>query len=329
MTISITELRSATHGAVQLEPTEKGIRFWRMTEAQRQYYLDRGDEMHIRNSLHSAGVRLAFRTNSRSLTLSAELLPDLSGIGGSFDIWEDGVLIANLGGENKEIKDLGVALSEGEHLVEIYFPWSKGVILQELSLDDGATFVPHHRKYRLLSFGDSITHGALATHPSLTYVERLAVLLDADLDNRGIGGDHFSAGLAELEPVENPDIVTVAYGTNDWSHWGACFDEECPRMIQILAERYPNAEIYVITPIWRGDWDREGSMQRRLPELYQTICEYASPYSNVKVINAWNFVPHLPDFFGDGHLHPNDLGFGLYAECLYREIVKHSRLFRA
>lgn len=143
MTISITELRSATHGAVSLEQTESGICFWRMTEAQRQYYLDRGDEMHIRNSLHSAGVRLAFRTNSRSLTLSAELLPDLSGIGGSFDIWEDGVLIANLGGENKEIKDLGVALSEGEHLVEIYFPWSKGVILQELSLDDGTTFAPY------------------------------------------------------------------------------------------------------------------------------------------------------------------------------------------
>jgi hypothetical protein len=100
-------------------------------------------------------------------------------------------------------------------------------------------------------------------------------------------------------------------------------------MIKILAERYPNAEIFVISPIWRGDWDRKGSMDRRLPDLHQTICEYASSYPNVKVINAWNFVPHLSDFFGDGHLHPNDLGFGLYAECLYREIVKHSKLFHA
>jgi lysophospholipase L1-like esterase len=300
-----------------------------MTEEQRQYYLDRGDEMHIRNSHHSAGVRLAFWTNSCSLTLSAELWPDLSGIGSGFDVCEDGVLIAHLGGESKEVKGLCTALSKGEHLVEIYFPWSKGVTLQELCLDDGATFVPHHRKYRLLSFGDSITHGALATHPSLTYTERLASLLDADLDNRGIGGDHFSAGLAELEPVENPDIVTVAYGTNDWSHWGACFDEECPCMIKNLATRYPDAEIFVISPIWRGDWDRKGSMDRRLPDLHQTICEYASSYPNVKVINAWNFVPHLSDFFGDGHLHPNDLGFGLYAECLYREIVKYSKLFHA
>ena len=329
MILSISQLQAATHGAVRLEQTERGIRFWRMTEEQRQYYLDRGDEMHIRNSHHSAGVRLAFLTNSCSLTLSAELWPDLSGIGSGFDVCEDGVLIAHLGGESKEVKGLCTALSKGEHLVEIYFPWSKGVTLQELCLDDGATFIPHHRKYRLLSFGDSITHGALATHPSLTYTERLASLLDADLDNRGIGGDHFSAGLAELEPVENPDIVTVAYGTNDWSHWGACFDEECPRMIKNLATRYPDAEIFVISPIWRGDWDRKGSMDRRLPDLHQTICEYASSYPNVKVINAWNFVPHLSDFFGDGHLHPNDLGFGLYAECLYREIVNYSKLFHA
>ena len=325
MILSLSELQAATHGAVRLEQTDTGIRFWRMSEAQKQYYLDRGDEMHIRNSKHSAGVRLSFLTNSRSLSLSADLWPDLSGVGVSFDVCEDGVLIAHLGEENKEMTNLSTPLSEGEHLVEIYFPWGKGVTLQKLCLDDGATFVPHHRKRRLLAFGDSITNGALATHPSLTYIERLAFLLDADLDNRGIGGDHFSAGVAELETVEDPDIVTVAYGTNDWSHWGACFDEECPNMLRTLSERYPMAEIFVITPIWRGDWDRKGSMELRLPDLYKKICEYARPYPNVRVINAWNFVPHLPAFFGDGHLHPNDLGFGIYAERVYQEILKSSK----
>ena len=322
MILSISELQAATHGAVRLEQTESGVRFWRMTEAQKQFYLDRGDEMHIRNSKHSAGVRLSFLTDSRSISLSADLWPDLCGTGVGFDVCEDGVLIAHLGEENKEVTDLCTPLSEGEHLVEIYFPWSKGVTLKKLCLDDGATFTPHHRKHRLLAFGDSITHGALATYPSMSYIERLAVLLDADLDNRGIGGDHFSAGVAELEPVENPDVVTVAYGTNDWSHWGACFDEECPKMLKILSERYPSADIFVITPIWRGDWDRVGSMKLRLPDLCEKIREYASPYSNVHVINAWNFVPHLPAFFGDGHLHPNDLGFGVYAERIYQEILK-------
>ena len=141
MKISFSELCMATHGAVRLEQTETGVRFWRMTEEQKQYYLDRGDEMHIRNSKQSAGVRLAFLTDSRSLTLSADLWPDLCGIYGGFDVCEDGVLIAHLGEENKEATGLYTELSSGEHLVEIYFPWSKGVTLRELLLDDGATFV--------------------------------------------------------------------------------------------------------------------------------------------------------------------------------------------
>ena len=327
MILSISQLQAATHGAVRLEQTDKGIRFWRMSEEQKQYYLDRGDAMHIQNSKCSAGVRVAFMTDSRSLTISADLWPDLSGKHGGFDVCEDGVLIAHLGEENKEAKGLSAALSSGEHLVEIYFPWSKGVTLQELSLDDGATFVPRHRSRRLLSFGDSITNGSRSVYPSLAYTERLSFLLDADLDNRGVGGDHFSAGLAALETVENPDIITVAYGTNDWSHWGACFDEECRGMLKNLSERYPNAEIFVISPLWRRDWDREGSMKLRLPDLYDKLCEYASPYSNIQVINGWNFVPHLSAFYEDG-LHPNDLGFGLYAESLYREIVKHSQILR-
>jgi hypothetical protein len=42
-------------------------------------------------------------------------------------------------------------------------------------------------------------------------------------------------------------------------------------MLKILSERYPSADIFVITPIWRGDWDREGSMKLRLPDLCEKI----------------------------------------------------------
>ena len=73
--------------------------------------------MHIQNSKCSAGVRVSFMTDSRSLTLSAELWPDLGGRHGGFDVCEDGVLIAHLGEENQEIKGLCATLSEGEHLL--------------------------------------------------------------------------------------------------------------------------------------------------------------------------------------------------------------------
>ena len=40
------------------------------------------------------------------------------------------------------------------------------------------------------------------------------------------------------------------------------------------------------------------------------------------VINGLKLVPPLDDFYADRYLHPNDLGFGLYAENLIKELIK-------
>ncbi|MBQ9784831.1 MAG: SGNH/GDSL hydrolase family protein [Clostridia bacterium] len=324
MKLSYEQLKSITCGATHHEACDNGVRFWRMTEAQIKHYRERGDEHQASWAERSAGVRLAFLTDSRTLTFSVDLLPDLTGRHLGFDVYENGVMIAHFGEEGKPVKNCFTKLDAGEKLVEIYFPWDKSVILNELCLDDGATIVPHKRSRTLLAFGDSITHGAHAVYPSLSYIHRLARMLDADLENRGVAGDKFSSVIAAEEPFESPDIVTVAYGTNDWSHMSLeRFERECPTMLDILAKRYATAQIFVISPIWRADWDRETAIGIPLRAIYGKLCEYTAAYSNVTVIDAWNFVPHLPAFFGDGSLHPNDLGFGLYAECLYAEIRKH------
>ncbi len=199
MKLTYSQLQSVTVGATRLEQTEDGIRFWRMTEAQIQHYYDRGDEHQALNGVQSAGVRLAFVTDSSFVAFSAKLLPDLSGYH-AFDVWVDGVMVAHFGKENVAPENCRVELGAGEKLVEIYLPWSKIVILRELLLDDGATLVPHKRSRKLLAFGDSITHGACSTYPSLCYIQRLAALLDADLENRGVGGDKFSPVIIDEEP---------------------------------------------------------------------------------------------------------------------------------
>jgi lysophospholipase L1-like esterase len=217
-----------------------------------------------------------------------------------------------------------IALSEKESIVEIYVPWSKGVRIKSLCIDDGASLKPYFRSRKLLAFGDSITHGSSAEYPSLSYIQRLARMLDADLESRAVGGEVFNFELAERERIcTDPDIVTVAYGTNDWA-WrkGERFDRECPAMLASLAKKYARAKIFVITPIWRKDWDRDAMSGKTIRGICQEIRTYAEAYDNVTVIDAWDFVPHLPAFFADGTLHPNDLGMGIYAERLYCEMIK-------
>ena len=44
---------------------------------------------------------------------------------------------------------------------------------------------------------------------------------------------------------------------------------------------------------------------------------------NLKHIDGLLLVPPVDEFFADGHLHPNDEGFSIYAENLIRELKKH------
>lgn len=51
--------------------------------------------------------------------------------------------------------------------------------------------------------------------------------------------------------------------------------------------------------------------------VIETACQ---ELPNVTPICAWNFVPHVTEFFSDFFLHPNDLGLSIYADNLYRAI---------
>ena len=212
--------------------------------------------------------------------------------------------------------------------MEIYLPWSSRTDLADVELEDGASLVPLRRRYKMLCFGDSITHGYYATYPSLTYASRIARLLDADEINKGIGGERFRPALLDQPDPISPDIVTVGYSTNDWNFISpAEFGEKCAAFYRRLSQLYPRAEIYAISPVWRVDAAMEtpyGAPCDAVHDQMQSICE---GIPNVIPVRGWDLVPHLKEFYGDQRVHPNDLGFGLYAENLYREIMKAKKYF--
>ena len=323
MKLSLEQLKSIARGVDRLEETEDGVQLFRMTAAQKQYYLGYNNIEKANKTDSTAGVRLAFYTNSQSLKFSAKFTEGSSRAYAYFDVYENGAMIAHGGSDKENDAEMEVKLLAGESLVEIYFPWSKGVILTSFELDDGATVKPYARSKKLVAYGDSITHGYDAIYPSLSYVNRLGNLLDADVYNRGIGGDTFSPELAKRDNIENPDFVTIAYGTNDWSMSSMeKFETNCRAFFKIMHERYPNARIIAIAPIWRGDSERETAMKRPVSDVYKLFCEYTKDYDHFTVVDGWNLIPHLSAFFHDQILHPNDQGFSLYAENLYKEIMK-------
>ena len=328
MKLNLEQLTSITRGAVTVEQKEDKFYFYRFTEAQKKAYETTSPNDFYRKSFATAGVRLSFRTNSTKFGFEY----DFFGFGSSreygyFDLYVNGAMEKHFGVDGNACQSgkMSIALPAGEKTLELYFPWSKCTALSEVELDDDATFEGVSRAHTMISFGDSITHGYDAIYPSLSYASQLAQNLDADQLNKGIGGDIFFPALLDDKDPIDPDYITVAYGTNDWSKCPReVFEKNCTEFYNRLSAMYPNAKIFAITPIWRGDGFRKVcGFGSPVTNVYPMIADICRDLPNVVVINPYNFVPHRPEFFADLRLHPNDFGFGLYAKGVYNEMVKH------
>ena len=333
MKLNAEQMRDICQGAVRVTECDTGVRFFRFTEEQEAYYLKTNVNFH-KKALASAGMKLCFETDSRFLALKVNVTPGSTRTYFSFDVAVDGSVIGHLDNfVETEVPDIYTTmecplgafsktfdLGEGTKKVSIYMPWSVAVEIRELSLDDNAFIKPIKMSKKLLVFGDSITQGYDALRPMNRYAAKLADALGVEEVNKGIGAERFCPELVKLKDDFDPDYILVAYGTNDWSHVEeADFLVRCRDFYEILSNHYPNAVIWALTPIWRGDCDGErvfGPFDK-VAEDMQKITE---PIKNISCISGFDFVPHDAGFFADGRLHPNDNGFGYYFDHLRKEI---------
>ena len=328
MKLTVDQIRSVTRGVVRVEEENGVIRFFRFTEAQSNAYLAVGNQAYYDKSFASASVRLAFLSDTEHLSFSFSPYWASSRNWIGFDVCVNGKIVAHREYDRKDDPasfHFEATLDAGEKAVEVYLPFTARTDLFDVTIDDGATLTPTRRAHTMIQFGDSITHGYDAHYPSLSYANRLAVLLDADNVNKGIGGDKFFPALLDKgdDTYDSPDYITVAYGTNDWVwHNRKAILKDCLEFYQKLSLRYPASKIFAVTPIWRGDTSTS-TFGAPLRELDGLIRDCVADLPNVTLILGKDLVPHSPDFFSPDRLHPNDLGSSIYAANLFEEIKKH------
>lgn len=334
MKLDFEQIRSISLGAVRVVETEGGVCLYRFTQEQEEIYRRTSADFY-KKSFSTAGIKLYFETDSRSLYLKVNVKKGSSRNYFSFDVTVDGKPVGYLDNFSEVTLpqayttiqlpigefSQSFALGEGSKKVCIYLPWSMAVEIQELSLDDNAFIKPVKYDKKLLAFGDSITQGYDALRPSRRYVARLAKTLGVEEINKGIGGEIFFPALAEAADDFEPDYITVAYGTNDWSKAREDdFEERCHAFYAALSRNYPNAKIYAITPIWRKDCEEErafGAFGRVAEDIERIV----SDFPNITCIPGFDFVPRDENLFADLRLHPNDNGFDYYFRNLYEQIV--------
>jgi len=328
MKLTLDQIKSIALGVSRVEENGEKISLLRFTEEQEFNYGIWSLDFH-KKTFASAGVRLEFETNSTSLFLKVNVRPASSRRFCAHEIFANGELIGQLSISFDDFVTISPTelsgrfyLGNGSKKISIYFPWSFASDICELSLDDGSTLIPTKKLLKMIMFGDSITHGYDALIPSNTYASRVADLLEADAINKGIGGERFRPELALLKDNYEPDIITVAYGTNDWGGYTKEeFEKNCKGFYQNLSATYPNAKIFAISPIWRADCENPSKVGD-FTYTHKYIDDVANSLDNVIHINALEFLPQDTSLFSDLFLHPNDKGFEYYANALYREIKK-------
>lgn len=318
MKLTFENIKSITRGAVTIEERDGYFRFERYSDEQKAAYDDR-QRSQIRTSA-TTSVVLDFYTDSENITFDYEIdrlnmvMADFM----FFDLWEDDIMTHHIGEySTTPIKTTAhIKLSQGEKRVRLYLPNIFKMNIGNITLDEGATFRPTEKKRRALILGDSITQGFDAHFPSMSYPNILARDFELDMVNQSIGGEVFLPKSLGTSPLFDADIITVAYGTNDWLGGSPDFDA-VEEYFEKLTALYPKAKKFYISPIWLKDIDKTpGGIS-----FYDAKSRFEKCASDkgFTVVEGLKIMHHTVEMFSDGE-HPNDLGFTGYAKLLGKKI---------
>ena len=313
MRLSFEQIKSVTFGALWMEQNGENIAFHKCTAAQEAAWHALSSTLGTRAET-TTGIRLDFHTNAKTLKVG-------TADGDKYEVYINGLSRYRV--HAVEYRERGECmtfdLGEGEKRVTLILPSHGKGVLTSVELDDGATLIPHEFACRMLFIGDSITQGWNARYDSLSFAWRLTNYFDANSVIQGIGGSYYHE--TTLDRIDfDPDTVVIAYGTNDFGHF-ATLDEmrrHTARFLDGIAEQFGNKRVLVVTPIYRADWQKPKKMGS-FAEACALVAEEGKR-CGFTVIDGQELVPHNDDFMADA-LHPNDLGFGVYAQNMIKKML--------
>ena len=336
MNLSTETIKAITIGAMAFHEDAEGITPCRFTDRQLMVYgPDSATRLVAQNS---ASIALDFYTDSAFLRFAADGIRERGEDFVFFDLLVDGQLTQSFrhrhDGEACDHIPIPFGpvgdtfyLPEGEKRVTLYLPYAAKTRLLSVELSDGAFVRPCDYSYTWCAFGDSITHGYNAECTSLTFVNQLSRMLNAQCHNFGIGGQMFREKKIVKGTYPKCDFVTIAYGTNDYGHQSLeRFDVTMPSFLRQAAEAFPDVPVFVITPTWRND-EAVGKVYKKmgltLPQVRARIAAEAAKYPHFHVVDGSALVPHSRNFYGDDlNVHPNNAGFAHYAANLCKIITE-------
>lgn len=312
MKITNENLKTIYFGAYSFKETEDGyLQAFQYTDDRMEYFKKTADFWYDRCKASTAKT-LEFATDATELSFAYRIT--WMGSPDTFELCENGRITKIV--YIKDIEEEGTltfTMQDGAKNVCIYLPSDSTVEIKDFEIN--AAFAPAKKKEKVLWLGDSITQGFGPLRSAQTYVSVANRILNYDIINQGIGGYIYDKNALVKMEGYTPDKIIVALGTNQF---GTETMDGIEEYYERLTEIYKDIPVLCITPLWRGDVpDGEPTLIKFCTELKKI----ASRYEQVTIVDGWELVPHLPEYYLD-NLHPNQLGAEVYGRNLVREIEK-------
>lgn len=329
MLLNKETLENITLGHLCTEVDEEGyLSFHRFTAAQREYYAKRNPDALPKLSA-AASMRFDFCTDAGSLTFDYKMKLTSSRIFYGMDLYVDGAMVRHYEPSCKSTeceKNICFNLPEGFHRVTLYLPNLTTFAIKNAELAGATVLRAVKPTKKIYLIGDSITQGYDAVYPSLSYANCLSRRFDAEILNQAIGGEIFDADLVDTKMAFEPDLIVIAYGTNDWCNAPSreAILEKQAALIDKMKLLARAVHIVCVSPIHRGDTALIQSRAGDFGETCRAIVATAKK-KRIAAVDGTNLHPYLPEFYSDKVLHPNHLGFLIYAENLAKELEKYIR----
>ena len=294
----------------------------------------------VQMSTYSTGIYVMFSTDSKNITakwkwvkrgLGNNMTPILQR-GLDLYIEKDGkwffVGVGRPSGNQEKCEStwkLAKNMPEGTKKCMLYLPvWSEVTELQ-LGIDENSSIAPIESPYRykVLTHGSSITHGASASRPGMTYAARMSRYLGFEFTNFGFSGEcklqpEFAKIIAETE--------ADAYMFDAFSNPSAKeIRERLEPFIKTITEAHPDKPFIFLQTHMREDtlfdekWlsfnlERRATVRELMPQM-------AKKYKNVYFLDAENVTSDDYDGTIDG-AHPSDLGFTQFINKYQKRVQK-------
>jgi hypothetical protein len=260
------------HGALELEPTPRGVLPHRLPAWARRY----ADGQVAMAESQPSGVRLAFR--SRATVIRLETVPTKQVYPGGpprpdgvYDLVVDGRTTARAtasGGDTLTI-DLATGavaitpgapavlefgdLRDGDKEIEVWLPWNERTELVALWTDAPVEPLLDRGRLRWVHHGSSISHGSNADSPTSTWPALAAALGGMDLLNLGFGGSALlDPFVARVIRDTRADLISLKIGINlvntDAMRLRA-FTPAVHGFLDTVREGHPDTPLVVVSPI--------------------------------------------------------------------------------